>query len=144
MIAINKFHGSDDAIQRFTKLREDAIQQMNVRCGYCLEYIGGKVVKLEENGLKEQKFWFPWYQVTLNTHSIATYGMWKSHSSHNLYLDYYTIIYNTYFEPSKALSCTHFFHTRCVEGGITVWNGFSPKNISDVYFSIIIIVIFAR
>ena len=56
MIAINKFHGSDDAIQRFTKLREDAIQQMNVRCGYCLEYIGGKVVKLEENGLKEQKF----------------------------------------------------------------------------------------
>lgn len=66
LIAINKFHGSDDAIQRFTKLREDAIQQMNVRCGYCLEYIGGKVVKLE------------------------------------------------------ALSCTHFFHTRCVEGGITV------------------------
>lgn len=56
LIAINKFHGSDDAIQRFTKLREDAIQQMNVRCGYCLEYIGGKVVKLEENGLKEQKF----------------------------------------------------------------------------------------
>lgn len=59
LIAINKFHGSDDAIQRFTKLREDAIQQMNVRCGYCLEYIGGKVVKLEENGLKEQKFRFP-------------------------------------------------------------------------------------
>ena len=59
LIAINKFHGSDDAIQRFTKLREDAIQQMNVRCGYCLEYIGGKVVKLEENGLKERKFRFP-------------------------------------------------------------------------------------
>ena len=61
MIAINKFHGSDDAIQRFTKLREDAIQQMNVRCGYCLEYIGGKVVKLEENGLKE-RFFIPMIQ----------------------------------------------------------------------------------
>ena len=60
LIAINKFHGSDDAIQRFTKLREDAIQQMNVRCGYCLEYIGGKVVKLEENGLKERNR-LPWY-----------------------------------------------------------------------------------
>ena len=70
MIAINHHHHSIEAINRYTKLKEDVIKQMNIKCGYCMQLIGGKPVKLE------------------------------------------------------ALSCTHFFHTRCVEGGITLCYGF--------------------
>ena len=46
-IAINEFHHLPDAIERYTKLKRDTIEQMNLRCGYCLDFIGGTVTKLE-------------------------------------------------------------------------------------------------
>ena len=47
LIAINDHHHSVEAINRYTKLKEDVIKQMNVKCGYCMQLIGGKSVKLE-------------------------------------------------------------------------------------------------
>ena len=67
LIAINHFHKTEDgSLDRYKRLKAEAVRSMKIQCGYCLDFIGGLTTKLE------------------------------------------------------ALSCTHFFHTRCVEGGITV------------------------
>ena len=76
LIAINNFQQAEDG-PRYEKLKSKAMKEMNIRCGYCLDLIGGEAAKLD------------------------------------------------------ALSCTHFFHTRCLEGGCIAVCRCCQQNIAD-------------